>query len=388
MADADVIHSFLSFSRRGRWRACPGSVRLSKGLTDKSSANAKEGSDAHKIKEMVMGRKLRVGSDPDAPFPKIDRPVAELEEMMRHANDYVVFVRTFIDGYPDAIVLEEQKVDASALHPALFGTADTIIWIPSIRKLIVIDYKYGFRAVDVGTVEDTNPQLAAYGVSAALMLMSAQGVAPAEIVLAVAQPRLPLGERYPQLHIPDAPSWLQVESEKMRTEALATEDPNAPLVPGDHCRYCKAAMHGKCPAVKQYVGTALNVAAGTVALLDIPTDELLALYSARSAFKPFLEEIEARVEQLAKVGHARLQVTVVKGRQMWADPKSAAMTLLAIGRADLVQPVALSDALPALPTELHGALVKRTAPSSRIKVVDAPHVKDVAKMFDKYTKNV
>ena len=32
--------------------------------------------------------------------------------------------------------------------------------------------------------------------------------------------------------------------------AKATEDPHAPLVPGDHCRFCPAGGAGICPALK------------------------------------------------------------------------------------------------------------------------------------------
>lgn len=390
MSDPGVTHSFLSFSSRARWRACPGSVRLSKGLPDKSGPSAAEGTLAHKVKEWAMGQNNGALNVDTLAVPEgVDlggkTPDEWRKEMVSHARKYVEFVRALVQGHPDAIVLEEQKVDARSIHPMLFGTADTIIWIPSVRRLIVIDYKYGFRFVGVGTAEDTNPQLAAYGVAAAEKL-AAGGFTVAEIVLAVYQPRAPLHDPASTLRIADAQAWLWAERAKLAKESAATERHDAPIVAGGHCRYCKAAMAGKCDAARKPVFAALNVAAGVTPLLDIPVDELLALYSARPAFKPFWEEVEARVEQLAKVGHARLVTKESQGRQMWADPKTAALTLLAIGRADLVQPVALSDALPNLPADMHATLVKRSKPSISIKVVDAPHVKEVAKMFDKYAK--
>jgi RecB family exonuclease len=390
MSNPAGIHSFLSFSSRERWRACPGSVRLSKGLPDKGSPFAAEGTVAHAVKEAVM-------RDPEAHIDLAQFAVPEgldlgaqtvaqwRNQLLIHARNYCDFVTSHVSGDLTPLILEEQRVAATSIHPALFGTADTIIWQASIGRLTVIDYKYGFKAVDVGTIEDTNPQLAAYGVAAAEKVHEA-GQTVREIVLAVYQPRVPLRAPAQVLTIPNAQDWLAVERAKLRDEAEATEAPDAPLVPGDHCRYCKAAAAGLCPAVKQPVATALNVAAGAQALLDISVDELLNLYSARAAFKPFWEEVEERIKQLATMGHARLQVKETAGRQMWADPKSAAMTLLAIGRSDLVQPVALSDALPALPADVAATLVKRSKPSTTIKVVDAPAVKDVAKIFDKYAR--
>ena len=392
MADPAVIHSVLSFSGRERWRKCPASVRMSAGLPDKSGPSAAEGAIAHAVKEYAV-KQWQARATPSfahhAPPPGLDVPNGDVEAwnvaMFRHAQEYVRFIRTLTETYPDAIVLEEQKVDARSIHPQLFGTADTIIWIPSIGRLIVIDYKYGFRVVDIGTADDTNPQLAAYGVAAAEQITKA-GQEVREIVLGVYQPRVPLRDPAQLLTIPNAQKWLLDERAKLYLEAGATEAPDAPLKPGDHCRYCKAAAAGKCPAVKTFTATALNVAAGELALLDIPTDELLALYSARSAFKPFLEEIEERIAQLAKVGHARLTIKESQGRQMWADPKTAALTLMALGRTDLLQPVSLSDALPAMPADVAASLTKRSKPSVTIKVVDAPAVKEVAKIFDKYAK--
>jgi hypothetical protein len=72
---------------------------------------------------------------------------------------------------------------------------------------------------------------------------------------------------------------------------------------------------------------------------------------------------------------------------MWKDPKNAALTLLVLGRTDLLQPVALSDALPAMPPALHAELVGETRPGSYVNLrgkAPAPNV--VRDMFSKYVE--
>jgi hypothetical protein len=69
---------------------------------------------------------------------------------------------------------------------------------------------------------------------------------------------------------------------------------------------------------------------------------------------------------------------------MWADPDAAVMTLLALGRVDLLAPGSLSDALPAIPAELQDALVKRANGAKTILATAAADPQTVAAVFDRY----
>jgi Protein of unknown function (DUF2800). len=157
-----------------------------------------------------------------------------------------------------------------------------------------------------------------------------------------------------------------------------------PPVPGDHCRYCKGKP--KCPAVHNSLSTALAAYAGERNILDMAEDDIVQLFAARTAFKAFWDDVEERIEQLVKAGHKNLRVKKTQGRQMWADPKAAAQTLLAMNRLDLLQPVAISNALPVLPVEFHGELVKRSAPARTIQVVDVQQPSAIATMFKNFAK--
>jgi hypothetical protein len=308
------------------------------------------------------------------------------DELMRHGRNYRDFITdlTLANGGANggANVVLEFKVAAKSIHDQLFGTADCLIWIASTRTLVVVDYKYGFAGVDVGTVEDPNKQLEAYAIAA----IDQTGVAPERVILAVYQPRRHIGTPGATLELPA--SWLPDARQRLTAEATDVEsatagDPRTTTpVPGDHCRYCRAS--NRCGAVNKVASAALLVYAKPTSLQDMTDDEIVELWSMRTAFKDFMEDVEARVAALSRTGHAGLSIKTAQGRQVWADPKAAALTLLALGRADLVQACALSDALHAIPDEAREQLIKRSAPSQTIVSVNKSDPGRVAKLFEKY----
>jgi hypothetical protein len=110
------------------------------------------------------------------------------------------------------------------------------VYQPNARKLTIFDYKHGAGVV-VGV--ENNHQLKFYAIGA---LQSHPGWRPREVELVVVQPRaFNAGDEegvkrwsMPLLDIIEYPYELN--------EAIkATKEPNAPLVPGDHCRFCPAS---------------------------------------------------------------------------------------------------------------------------------------------------
>jgi hypothetical protein len=390
MSNPVVIHSKLSFSGRERWRKCPISVHMSEGMPNSSGPAAAEGTCAHTVAEFyVRQRFLLPGhADGEAPMQAVppglelgDTTPEEWNERMReHGRAYAGFIREQIAEHgahlSEAFVMLEYKVSIPSIHPLLFGTADCIVWIPRLRLLIVIDYKYGFVHVDIGTPDDTNPQIGAYLVAAAEVLPEP----PLAFRAAVFQPRLPGAAQKP-LDLPG--EWLTRERRKLMDETAAVENPGAPR-PGDHCRYCKGAT--KCPATRDALQTAIQAHCGEVDLASMGEDLIVQLWAARTAFKAFWEDVDERVEKMVAGGSKHFTVKVSEGRQMWADPKNAALYLLAMNRTDLLAPVAISEALPHLPAELRAALVKRSKGSRTITPVEpgTPHA--LAATFAKFAK--
>lgn len=395
MSNPQVAHSKLSFSGRKRWRICPVSVVLSEGMPDVSGPAAAEGTCAHTVGEFYVRQRFGLPGAQEGEAPDQGPPVGlDLskygatpdvqvamwnETLRRHGKgyrDYVcdLIVRYQVDGEP-VFVDVEQKVAIPSIHPLLFGTLDLRIWFAHSRRLIILDYKFGFQDVEIGTRDDPNAQLAAYAVAS----MDQCTLDAASFVLAVYQPRVPLGDAEKLLELPA--DWLIEERQKLVGEVAAVASPGAPR-PGDHCRYCKGAS--KCPATHEAAKLALDVQAGVRSLLAMTDDELVQVWAARTAFKNFWEDVEERIGKLATTGHSGLQIKETAGRRMWKDPAMAALTFLAMGRVDLLQPIALSDAIGHLPTEFHDELVGKSRPSRSIVPVHdtAPHV--VGDIFKKY----
>ncbi len=223
----EVIHSPIGASSMYRWSKCPGSVKLSVGIESKSSSYAEEGTLAHDIAAgVLMG---------DA------YPNDCTEEMKEAIEVYVQLVKEEAKTAAKEGCLIEKAFDLGTIHPGLYGTADCVIFDDKAKTLKVIDYKHG---AGIPVEVENNLQLLYYGLGALLSTKF-----PADRVeLIVCQPRC---------EHPDGPirRW-SIETMAMfnfigqlKNAAEKTEDPNAPLVPGDHCRFCPAS--GVCPSLQE-----------------------------------------------------------------------------------------------------------------------------------------
>lgn len=225
-----TAHSEIGASSMYRWSECPGSVRLSRGIKSKQSVYAEEGIEAHEIAaDWLNGRPAPADLDP------------EMYEAIKVYVDAIFYDWVTI-GVKEATLLVEHKFDLSKVYPGAFGTADAAIYDPINKILYVYDFKYG---AGIPVEVKGNPQLKYYGLGALLSF----DVPCVEVELVIAQPRCshPDGPirrwRFPSIELLDFASDLA-------EYAKATENPNAPLVPGDHCRFCPASgicseLHGK-----------------------------------------------------------------------------------------------------------------------------------------------
>jgi hypothetical protein len=219
-----AAHSKLGASSMYRWSACPGSVRASEGIESKSSSYAEEGTAAHALAEHCLRHGYGTGrfaKDPNSPA-----------EMRDAVQVYLDAVRGAITC-PDDVLHIEQRFDLSAVYPGCFGTADAVVWQPRTRTLIVFDYKHGAGIpVKVGG----NPQLDYYALGALLSL----GYPAKTVRKVIVQPRCEHPDG-PVRSVETTPFELLEFRADLVAYARATEAPDAPLVPGDHCRFCPAA---------------------------------------------------------------------------------------------------------------------------------------------------
>jgi hypothetical protein len=221
------VHSPIGASSMYRWSKCPGSVRLSRGIESVSSKYAEEGTQAHEVAAYLLQHNAKPGFEV---FP----------EMMEAVIVYVNAVNTDrARGSNDMWV--EHRFDLSKVYKGLYGTADCVVYYVEEKLLQVWDYKHG-AGIAVDVVD--NSQLKYYGLGALLSL----GIPCKEVELVIVQPRCPHPDGSVRRHRFKAVDLIDFAAD-LQEFAKATEDPNAPLVAGEHCRFCPAA--GLCPKLHE-----------------------------------------------------------------------------------------------------------------------------------------
>lgn len=239
--EAPSAHSKLGASSYYRWGksqgGCPGSVKLSEGISSPESPYAKEGTHAHNFAAQELEILI---------FDKKPKSyLAASAEMKDAVQVYIDFVldekRRASLNHIEPLVLIEHRFDLSSVYPGMFGTADCVIYDGFHKKLIVADYKHGAGiAVEV----ENNSQLKYYALGALLSI----GKPCAVVEVVVVQPRCEIGggpirrSTFQSVDLFDFIADLELDAKE-------TENPQALLVPGTHCRFCPAAA-AKCPAIK------------------------------------------------------------------------------------------------------------------------------------------
>lgn len=232
-----TAHSRIGASSMYRWSQCPGSVRLCDGVESKASEYAEEGSDAHHLAALCLANVERPEIYAGKTLVRDGRSFAVDRAMAEAVAVYVEHVQ--MTHRAGDVELIEHQFDLSSVHPGLFGTADNVVWRDSEKRLTVRDYKHG-AGILVSPV--ANPQLLYYGLGA---LMSS-GYPAARVRLEVIQPRCGDPENAIRSWEIDSIDLLDF-ADDLKRYAVAAEAPDAPLAPGDHCRFCPAAAH--CPAL-------------------------------------------------------------------------------------------------------------------------------------------
>lgn len=228
MSDASA-HASLGPSSAERWMNCPGSVVLSEGMPNKSSAHADEGTRAHEVAEALLNDRTPEGGVP--------------VEMMEH-------VMVYVDHVLDLAGTLHVEVRVKATDQ-IWGTADAIVWDPATATLFVRDLKYG---AGVGVEVVGNLQLKIYALAALLTMKY-----PAKFVdVGIVQPRKPHADGAIRSIVFDAVDLLDFHADLLDAEQRVLQARADVGKPGDWnahhlkptekgCHWCKAAP--KCPAI-------------------------------------------------------------------------------------------------------------------------------------------
>jgi len=332
-------HAKLSASSAHRWLACPGSIRMADKYPEeaaKSSFFADEGTTAHWAAEQALhapGSNLWDLVGKTCP----DTGMEVTKDMLDNISRYVGYCRLKIEGGGEFAV--EKQFSLDFIKEGMFGTNDFSSLRP-FESLTIVDLKYG--VMPVSPVD--NPQLMYYGLGAAHDV----NYDVDSINLVIVQPRSkekrgPNGVHEHKISIEQLKNWRDTV---LIPGVEATEDPDAPLVAGDHCKYCPAA--GKCSAQADKAQEVAKldfrddfsdeIATGVIDdardLLpraeDLTKDEVVNILSHADMLREFLKAVEAHAHDLYyNEGEDITGYKVVQklGNRKFTDPDTVAKTL-------------------------------------------------------------
>ena len=252
-------HHDFSPSRLEQFRLCPGSYYMQQGLPEEESEWAAEGTRLHHAVAMQNVDGLN-----DEQATAVQKCLDLLKELST-PEDQITFEQQVTVKDADGTLLTE-------------GFVDAIIWNPNTKKLIVVDWKFGYNPVkDVSG----NIQVASYAAGA----MQKFKVSQCEAY--VFQPRIFRKSRYLFTNEEAIVANIRSIIHKAKSRDLVLKAGE------DACRYCRARLN--CPAFRLNFQR-LSACKPDYDLSDIPT--LVSLYEASKEAKSFIAEVESAVKKV------------------------------------------------------------------------------------------
>lgn len=349
-------HSERGPSTAHRWRCCPGSVRLSRGLPNTAGIEAAHGTVFHEFAAMCLEFDL----DPQEfvgepltvePFGKLRFDQAMADHMLFGLDLF----RSFMNA-PGAVTLIEKRVSLKEwIGPGEFGTADFAVIDVANNRIVCGDWKYG-AGVPVHPENNDQAILYVLGVWSDYaremfrchilethgdMALDAPWEDDIEVLVIIEQPRAEGGGgvwRTTMGHI------LSV-GERIKHDAAMTEREDAPVVPGiKQCQFCPAAKHNTCKTRARFLldlaGVDFDDLASDFAVLaepEIPPasaftpEERSQLLLHRSMFEKLFDDLHAAAYKDAEMGRPVPGMKLVLGRtpaRKWKDEDKAEIILV------------------------------------------------------------
>lgn len=304
-------HAFLSPSKASRWMRCTASPAREKGVKDKQTAFNQEGTQAHKLGELLLKKQYK-GEELPADY-------CSDAEMLAYVQDYIDYITEIynqesynLKGEKPFIYIEE-RLDFSKWIPRSYGTADCII--EGKDTLHVIDLKYG-KGIPVEAEE--NEQLKIYGLGA-LDAFNWDGNYT-RVQIHIVQPRLDSIESA-EYTSNELYEWAE---NVLRPKALEAFNGPGEYQVGDHCRFCRIAT--TCEVRQKHNLEELEQARDnqkTRAYIIAHADE----------WKRWLTQMQEQALQDALNGEKIEGFKVVEGRsnRKITDPEAVAQVLIGQG---------------------------------------------------------
>lgn len=286
---------------------CPGSVILSEAMPElKHTDEELEGDAAHWVALWAAYHQLELVSIVGQTAPN---GVEITDEMIDGALLYVETVG-------EAPGAGEVQISIPRIHATeCGGTPDWWTWTAATKTLRVIDYKFGFRFVEIWE----NHQLVAYAIG----LLDFLGLDESQVILelTVVQPR----SYHPDGPVRTwrvAPSKLRAFVNTMAGSADEALSPNPSTHTGPHCLDCKA--RSACTTYQQATGGIIDYVGKAQPNLQTSDDvcrELALVQDMRQRLKGRETGLEAMAEHYARSHKPTpgFSMQAVPGRLKWLD---------------------------------------------------------------------
>ena len=314
-------HSPLGMSVLERRVACPGSMRMEEGRPDTPSVYARRGTELHAVAAHCLSRAIdAIDHIPD------DADGAAIVQA------YLDVVRAAAVAHAPGAMHIEREFQLTALSELYWGTADVVLVAPP--KLWVCDLKTGAgHPVPIRRPDGRpNMQLAGYALGVMQSLPRDLGSEITEIELVVMQPRLG-----PPQSVTLSVGELHDLAADLLDLAEAVVKPDAPLNPGGHCTFCRAAVD--CPAARSKALAVAQVEFDIVANPEhamapplpskLTLDQLSRVLSGARFLETWVAGVEAYAKALADKGVEIPGWKLVnkRGRRIWADEVAAGVVM-------------------------------------------------------------
>ena len=292
-------HARLSASSSERWMQCPGSVALSERLPEQESSEfAAEGSAAHAVAEKC----LREGIDAWTMIGQVMEgherfPVTP--EMAEHLQVYTDYVRKMAGDNPIHV---ETRIENAELGANFGGTCDAYVLGQYPVLLSVFDLKYG---QGIAVAAEGNSQMMYY----AFGLLKTLGITKGDVCLTIVQPRDPLGDPIKEVWT-TAEAILHWADNELLPAMWAVDKPEAPLIMGEHCRWCPAKLI--CPRMRENF---MQVVERSDVLVEVYSEQQLASeYSCIPAAEMYIRALKDEALKRAMAGRPVEGTKLVAGR--------------------------------------------------------------------------
>ncbi len=337
-------HALLGPSGASRWLVCTRAPRLEETLPEKPSIFAARGHLAHELAEMKVNRWLDPKSTTtrtyNAWLKKLKARQFQDEVLWEPAMDgntdaYLDFIKATANALPERpFIAVEQEVDLAEYIPESFGTADCVMIGNGI--LHVIDYKNG-AGVPVSAFENTQMKLYALGAFLKYGLLFEIHT----IRMSIYQPNVSAEAQTWETTTPALLEW----ADGIRPAAIRAFNGDGEFVPGEHCRFCRAAA--TCRASAEHMLKAEGFAPMLPPLISL--EEASDILARTRELAGYITKLEAYILDQCLAGQDVPGWKAVEGRsnRRFTDIDAAFAKARAAGVADELlferKPITLSQ---------------------------------------------